>query len=114
MPALKYSVGDIVFINFPFAEDNTQRKLRPGLIVETKVGDTNSYLVLYCTSQKPKFPNEFWLEFTDFFIKVPTYVNTCRAFEFYELEIQKRLGSIPQLQLSIVIDRYNKCKQKLS
>ena len=50
----RYHNGDVVIVRFPFSEDHTQDKIRPGIILEEPFpSDAENYLVCKITSSKP-------------------------------------------------------------
>jgi mRNA-degrading endonuclease toxin of MazEF toxin-antitoxin module len=49
---MNIEIGDILYVKYPYAEDNTKNKIRPAIVIAKK--DDNSITVVKCTSNPKK------------------------------------------------------------
>jgi len=90
----KLSVGDVVFVNFPFS-DLTNSKLRPAVIVAAV--NNNDWILCQITSKSYADPLSIELISSDFsrgLLNIKSYIRPGKIFTAHESIIDKNVGAL--------------------
>lgn len=104
---MKFDIGAMVWVDFPFEDDPSKSKIRLGVIIATT---RNKFRVLFITSQSKYQGLPGFVEVLPPNAKVPSYIDVNRFYDFDEQAIiaDHRLKPLEGLKLELVLQLYKK------
>jgi hypothetical protein len=101
--SLPYQIGDLILVNFPYQEDLSKSKPRPGLVVDIRIDQAKGQILVvnYITSVVSKKDDPGFLELLPPPLKKVSYISLDRSHCFRPIEILDRYGSLNPFQLEI-------------
>ncbi len=102
---VKLSVGDVVFVNFPFS-NLTQSKLRPAVIIASV--KNNDWILCQITSKTYSDSSSLKIESDSFeqgSLNITSYIRPGKIFTAHESIVNKKVGSLKKCIRKLLVDK---------